>query len=135
MKRILLALLLSLLSLNALAELSELSDSEVKTLIDKGVTVIDVRTADEWQETGVIKGSHLITYYSSDGKFDTDAWLKELSKVAEPDEPIILVCRSGRRSSEVGRLLDSKLGYKNVSHMKGGIVDWIKDGNPTVTVE
>lgn len=135
MKRILLALLLSLLSLNALAELSELSDAEVKTLINEGVPVIDVRTADEWQETGVIKGSHLITYYTSDGKFDTNAWLKELSKVAESGEPIILVCRTGRRSSKIGELLDSKLGYEKVSHMKGGMVEWIKDGNPTVTVE
>ncbi len=135
MKKILLALVLGFLSLNALAELTDLSDAEVKAMINEGVPVIDVRTVDEWKQTGVIEGSHLITYYTSDGKFDTDAWLKELSKVAKPNEPIILVCRTGGRSGKIGELLDSKLGYTQVSHMKGGITDWIKDGNSTVKPE
>lgn len=43
------------------------------------------------------------------------------------DKPIVVMCRSGRRSAKAVELL-KEAGYSNVSNLAGGIQDWEKDG-------
>lgn len=43
------------------AEIININDAELVRLQASGVPVIDVRTADEWRETGVIKGAPIAT--------------------------------------------------------------------------
>ena len=45
--------------------------------------------------------------------------------------PIVLYCRSGRMSETAAKEL-SRLGYTNVSHLGGGMVDWQKNGRHIV---
>ena len=50
------------------ADTEKISLDKLKLLMSEGVPLIDIRTAKEWQETGVIKDSHLITFLMKMGR-------------------------------------------------------------------
>ena len=60
------------------ADTEKISLDKLKLLMSEGVPLIDIRTAKEWQETGVIKDSHLITFFNESGEVDIYKWLNEL---------------------------------------------------------
>ncbi|MGZ0078878.1 rhodanese-like domain-containing protein [Methylomonas sp. YC3] len=98
---------------------------------NQNALVVDVRTAPEWQATGVIANSQKLESFDGNGYFDQEKWLANLEKLkSSPDQPIILVCRSGNRSGKIGQILTEQLGMKNVYHLSNGIQSWIKDGRP-----
>jgi rhodanese-related sulfurtransferase len=85
-----------------------------------GVTIIDVRSLEEYQ-TAHIEGSRCIP-------------LPQLGpRVAEldPNSPILLVCKSGKRSQMAYDQL-SKLGFSHLTILQGGIDAWEKDGLPLI---
>ena len=95
-----------------------------------GKILVDIRQPDEWRTTGVIEGSHLLSFSGN----DIDGWLAELAEVAAPDDDLILVCRTGHRT---GILLDFLVGrtpYKKAAHLADGILGWIGAGLPVVEV-
>jgi len=116
------------------AEVGQLSNVELKQLIDKKIPIIDIRRQEEWKSTGVIEGSHKLTFFDARGNYNLNKWLSDLDKIAGKDEPFILICRSGNRTGQVSAFLDKKLGYKQVSHLKNGIKKWIKAGDKVVRV-
>jgi hypothetical protein len=68
-----------LVSTLALAEIHNIDNAELLRLQEKGVPVVDIRTPEEWRDTGVIKGARLMTY-SFSGGFDKAAWLKQVQR-------------------------------------------------------
>jgi rhodanese-related sulfurtransferase len=42
----------------------------------------------------------------------------------------VISCRSGRRSLLTAQYVVSKLGFKNVYNVEGGILKWIEKGYP-----
>jgi rhodanese-related sulfurtransferase len=48
---------------------------------------------------------------------------------ARKDAKILLYCQSGRMSEIAARTL-VRLGYSNIWHLKGGMVDWRRQGYP-----
>ncbi len=122
---------LSFLSAPAMAEdLVALSVEQLQAMQrDAGALVIDIRTDKEWQTTGVIPGSHTMEFFGADGKYDAHKWLTDLSTLkSAPEQPVILVCRSGNRSGRLGNCLTQQLGMKNVYHLSDGIESWIQAG-------
>ena len=117
---------------SSFAGVGNLSNQEMKTMMDENVAIIDIRRPDEWKSTGVIKGSHKMTFFDARGKYNIEKWLAELDKIAGKNDPFILVCRSGNRTGDVSKYLDKKLGYTKVYHLKKGIVNWIKSGDKVV---
>jgi len=116
------------------AELINLTASDVSNKLTKNALVIDIRTPQEWQSTGIIPGSHPVKFFDRNGKYDADQWLAAVKQLqTSPDQEIILVCRSGGRSGRVGNLLTQKLNMSNVSHLSNGISSWIKEKRPTET--
>lgn len=118
-----------------LALANELQNVTPKQLLDmqknQNALVVDIRTAAEWQASGLIANSQKLQSFDPQGKFDQDKWLAELEKLkSSPDQPVILVCRSGNRSGNVGSLLSDKIGMKNVYHLQNGLQAWIKSGHP-----
>ena len=97
-----------------------------------GVPVIDVRRAEEWRKTGVIEGSHLLTFYDAEGRYDLERWLPALGKIAESGQPVAFICRSGKRSGRVALMLDERFGYSRVYTARDGILGWIGEGRSTV---
>lgn len=93
--------------------------------------VVDIRTESEWQATGVIADSLKLQSFDANGKFDQDQWLSALKQAqSSPDQPLVLVCRSGNRSGKVGELLTKQLGMNNVYHLNHGINAWSQSGHP-----
>lgn len=116
----------------ALAEVTELDNPSLQALQEQGVAIIDVRREDEWLQTGVLEGSHGITFFDAKGRYDVNAWLNELSKHVSPDQPFVLICARGVRSSKIAELLDKRLGYEAVHNVTKGIYEWIKKEKPVV---
>lgn len=122
MKKIMLLLMLGVSFV--WAELRQIDASEA--IVKSGIQIVDIRTKPEWQETGVIKDSILITFFDEQGRYDVQAFMNELNKHVTKDKEFALICRTGNRTSMVSEFL-SKQGYK-VINLQGGIKRLISQG-------
>ena len=57
---------------------------------------------------GSDKKSNLLTFFDKDGNYDVKEWMSKLKKIASNKDPVIIICRSGRRSRIVANFLDKK---------------------------
>ena len=130
LKRLLTSGLL-LVSIGAYAEIINIDNAELVRLQAKGVPVIDVRTPEEWRDTGVIKGARLMTF-SFSGGFDKAAWLKQEQQVVKPGAPVVLICRSGSRSKAVADYLEAQSTKGTIYNANGGMNAWKAEGRPVV---
>lgn len=114
-----------------------LSTKEFQQKKAEGFAVIDIRRAEEWEHDGIIDGSHLITFFDRFGGFDLDDFMESFTKVVtESEQPFILVCAHANRTKTVGEIMGSRLGYKNVYELDGGIHwGWIDQGLETITLK
>ena len=130
-KRIL-TLVLGLSALMAHAEIVNIDNAELVRLSAGGVPVVDVRTEGEWKESGVLAGSKLITFFDEAGRSNPPQWLEKLKSVTKPEQPVIVVCRSGRRSLAVAQYLSDQAGYKTVYNVSKGMNSWLGEGRQVV---
>ncbi|WP_404382784.1 rhodanese-like domain-containing protein [Caenispirillum salinarum] len=93
-----------------------------------GVTVIDVRTPEEWRETGIIPGAKTIMAFDENGPVRT--FPEALLAAAPPDAPVAIYCRSGNRSAAVASFAAKRLGYPQVYNLEPGIKGWVREGRP-----
>ncbi len=112
------------------AVVGDLTDEQLVTLAAGGAPLIDIRRQTEWTQTGIIEGSHLLTFFDERYKYDLDAWLTAFDKVADRNEPFILICRQGIRTRKLGRFLDGRSDFRQVNHLQRGISGWIEAGRP-----
>ena len=108
---------------------SNIDNLALKKLLAKGTKVIDIRRQDEWEKTGILEGSHKLTAFDSTGKF-LRSFPAGLKKIAGKNETVILICRTGGRSSIIANVLAEQAGYSKVYNVTKGIDKWIKDGHP-----
>jgi rhodanese-related sulfurtransferase len=119
MKKIILFLLVHLFFVGCKSQENEnykvLSYDNFKSEISQSnVIVLDVRTADEYQE-GHVSGAINIDVQSDD--FDQKVQL--LNK----ENPVYIYCRSGKRSQKAGAILQN-LGFTKIYDLEGGILSW-----------
>jgi len=110
---------------------SNVDNGALKALIDNGAKVIDVRRQDEWDKTGVIEGSHRLTAFDARGQFNRD-FPAAFQSLVQQDDAVVVICRSGNRSSVIANMLTEQAGYTRVYNVTDGIQKWIKDGHPVV---
>ncbi len=93
--------------------MKEITVEELKLKIDQedDFQLIDVREEFEY-ETSNLKGENI----------PLANILSEAEKVSK-DRPVVVHCRSGKRSAQAISLLESK-GFTNLSNLKGGIIAW-----------
>ena len=92
---------------------------EMKTMLqDNQVQLVDVRTVKEFNEH-YIKGAENIVY---------DDNFKQKLDTLDKDKPIIVYCRSGRRSAKCTDIME-KQGFTKIYELKGGITQWMKEEN------
>ncbi|MCX6094817.1 MAG: molybdopterin-synthase adenylyltransferase MoeB [Candidatus Bipolaricaulota bacterium] len=105
-----------------LGEEWEISPRELKEHVDQGdkVRIIDVRETGEWDMVQ-IPGSECIPLRR----------LEEQMKELPRDTDIVLVCRVGVRSARALDLL-REAGFKRLKNLRGGILAWAKDVDPTM---
>lgn len=107
---------------------AQLKTISVQELLDSNNTIIDIRTKQEFVQTGTIKNSHKLTFFDRYGNVDFNQWQQDLlSIIKDKNATFTLVCRSSNRTKQVGTYL-AKNGYPNVSHLKGGINNWLRQG-------
>jgi rhodanese-related sulfurtransferase len=108
--------------------LSGLDPDQVLAMTKKDMPlIIDIRSEAEWQSTGVIAGSY------NDGNFDENAWMAQFKQLRQnSNQPVILVCRSGKRSAKLGDILTQKLGIEHIYHLSTGILGWKQSGQTLV---
>ena len=114
------------------AEVKEVNNQEIMSLMQSGVPIIDIRRAEEWSDTGVIKQSNLLTFFDKYGKHNIDKWLPELKKIVKEGDPVIIICRSGKRSGIVSKFLDEQADFTSVYNASGGMLSWINSNNKTI---
>ena len=131
MKKII--LLAAFLSVSLFAEFKTVDADTFEKLMAKGYPVIDIRTPQEWQQTGIIKGAHKMMFFTPNGQPDLAGWFFELGHlVKDKNQPVLLYCAHANRSKVLGEGLD-QMGFKHVYELKGGIENgWIKAGKKTV---
>lgn len=99
-----------------------------------GRVLIDIRRPDEWHSTGIIDGCHRLTFYDAQGNADVATWMTELAKIATPEDEIILICRSGRRTAIILDFLLSQTPYHRAGHLVDGMLGWLGNQLPVVVV-
>lgn len=88
-------------------------------------TLIDVREANEWDETGLPAGARGVSL--SCPNF-IDGVLREAG--GDKSKPVAVICRSGARSTKAAAML-SAAGFTNVTNVNDGMMGWAKAGLPT----
>jgi len=101
------------------AESPALPDRDSKLahkLVEEGALLLDVRSTGEF-EKGHLSGAILVPHDELEGR------LEEIAKqVKGKAHPIVVYCRSGRRSGIAKEVL-LKAGYTQVTNL-GGMSDW-----------
>lgn len=87
---------------------------------DPVVQVIDCREQNEW-DAAHVEGTTLMPLDTIPQR------MSELDK----NQPVIVVCRSGRRSLLAAQQM-AAAGFSNVKSMNGGLIAWAELGYPLV---
>lgn len=116
---IFLGVVLSLVTMSCKSDVTEgvklVTPDEMQTILESDdVQLVDVRTPKEYNE-GYIENSQNIDYNSP--TFDED--ISKLDKT----KPVILYCKSGKRSAKCSKKL-IEAGFEKVYELEGGITEW-----------
>jgi rhodanese-related sulfurtransferase len=106
------------------AEVPEMTVTELKERLDRGdpVTIIDVREPHEWDIANLgAYGARLIPLNQVAARADDEI---------PRDGTVVLQCRSGSRSGRAVEFLQG-LGWTNLVNLKGGILAWADQIDPT----
>ena len=115
----------------AFAEIVNVNNEQIKELSKKNIPIVDIRRSSEWDQTGVVPNSILLTFFDKKGNYNFDEWYKELRLKINEGEPIILICRTGRRTKIIAEMMNQK--FDNVIYnAKDGITSWIDEKLKTV---
>jgi rhodanese-related sulfurtransferase len=103
--------------------MKEISVQELKEKLDNNedFQLIDVREDFEYETSNI--GGLLIPL---------GGILIETDKI-EKDKPVVVMCRSGKRSAAAIMQLEQQ-GFTNLSNLKGGMLAWAQEIDPTITV-
>ena len=110
----------------AFADVVDVNNEQIVELSKTNIPIVDVRSSSEWDQTGVIPTSILLTFFDKEGNYDLDKWYEKLLLEIEEGEPIILICRSGNRSRIIAEMMDKE--FDNIIYnAKRGITSWIDE--------
>ncbi|MCS7088339.1 MAG: molybdopterin-synthase adenylyltransferase MoeB [Thermoflexales bacterium] len=106
----------------------EITVQELKQRLDEGLErtntlLLDVREPYEWA-IARLPGARLIP---------KDKVKEHLHELSQADE-ILVYCRSGARSADVVRFLIEDIGFRKVRNVKGGLLAWAREVDPSTPV-
>ena len=113
------------------ADIVDVNNQQIKELSKINIPIIDVRRSAEWEQTGVVPKSILLTFFDKEGKYNFDEWYEKLRLEIDEGEPIILICRTGRRTKIIAEMMDKKFD-NDIYNAKNGITSWIDEKLITV---
>lgn len=105
-----------------MSDIPTISAKELKALMDEGADfqLIDVREKDEREFCHI--GGELIPMAMI---------LKNLDRI-DQEKKVVIYCHSGRRSGNVVRVLQANFGFDNLYNLRGGILAWSDEVDPSV---
>ena len=106
-----------------------INNEQLTRMLKKGVKIFDIRRPEEWKGTGIVKGSHLMTFYDKKGRINPD-FQKKFSSIVKEDDEVILICRTGNRTGRISKILTEWESYKGIINVTKGITHWIREKNP-----
>ena len=126
--------LLFLFTYSLMASFKEIDADTLLKMQKSGVVVIDIRTPQEWNNRGIIKGAKKIMFFTPNGGADVPNFMFKLGNlIKDKSKPFIIYCAHANRTKKLGEWLTKNLGFKNVYELKGGIeYGWINKGYKTV---
>lgn len=107
---------------------TNIDNQELQQLLRKGAILVDIRLPEEWRQTGVIKRSKLMTFFTKQGRLDSH-FLPRFTKFNK-NKPVILICRTGSRTKAASKYIAKQLGFTKVYNVKNGIYGWLKENLP-----
>ena len=113
---------------------TNVDNAELKTLLAQGVAIYDVRRPEEWRATGVVEGSHKLTFVDARGRPNPE-FLPRFTAEVGKNSPVVLICRTGNRTDKLARELMEKHGYTRVYNVRDGITRWVGEKNPVVKTQ
>lgn len=124
---------LLLMGLSACSEppYTNVDNAELQIMLEKNIPIYDVRRPEEWRQTGVVEGSKLLTFVDASGRLKPD-FIERFTAANSQHDPVILICRTGSRTSTLARFLVEEMGYTQVYNVRDGITRWIREDR-TVT--
>lgn len=106
------------------ADVPEITPTELKARLDKGdvPVLVDVREHFERRIADLPEHGQL--------RMPTGEILRRVGEL-EADREVVVYCRSGKRSAWAVRLLQER-GLEKVANLKGGVLAWRQDVDPTL---
>ena len=105
------------------------SSDELIDMIENNAVALDIRTEEEWDKTGVIKGSFPETAFDKNGKFQVYVMdkIRALAASQSQDVNLIFISHDGETASMLANSFSEDLGFTNISVLEGGILQWLKE--------
>ena len=97
----------------------------------KDLIAIDIRTQEQWDETGIIDGSHQISAFDIYGNLNRN-FIERFLLIVKEDEPVVFISDNGEISAILANGFVENLGIKNIYSLKGGIQEWISKYNKVI---
>ena len=113
------------------ADVVNINNDQIRELSKINIPIVDIRRSSEWNQTGVVPKSILLTFFDKNGKYNFDEWYANLRLKINEGKPIILICRTGRRTKIIAEMMDKKLDNV-IYNAQDGITSWIDAKLPTV---
>jgi len=110
-----------------------INSDELVEKIDNNAVALDIRLENQW-EKGVIEGTFQETAFNKDGKFNVYIMDKVRALAAEESQniEIVFISHDGETAAILGNAFAEDLGFKNVSVLKGGILQWLNEDRKLV---
>ena len=98
--------------------IKEISSQDLATMMqgDEPPRLVDVRSAAEVMQGALTGAEHMVMH-------TVPLRMQDIDK----DKPVVFYCRSGARSAQVCHFLMQQ-GIDNAINLRGGIMDWARNG-------
>ena len=116
----------------AFANIIDVNNEQIKELLKNNIPIVDIRRSSEWDQTGVVPKSILLTFFDKEGNYNYDEWYEKLRLEIDEGKPIILICRTGRRTAIIAKMMEIKKFDNVIYNAKNGITSWIDEKFITV---
>ena len=113
------------------AETIDVNNEQIIELSNANIPIVDVRRSSEWEQTGVIPNSILLTFFDEKGDYNYHQWYEKLRLEIDESKPIILICRSGKRSKIIAQMMNENFDHV-IYNAKRGIISWVDEKLITV---
>jgi sulfur-carrier protein adenylyltransferase/sulfurtransferase len=107
---------------NDAGKVKEVTVQELKHLMDNRIDhqLIDVREEFEYEIVNI--GGELVPLGTIEDSLDK----------LRSDKRVVMLCRSGARSARAIETLERKYGFANLYNLKGGVLAWVNEIDPTL---